>query len=361
MSRSQTFSVAWFGKKRPFEPGIVQEYSLQGVSEDFPADALQKFQRVVRRFRWDPCPTSEGGSSSSRFEPCIGIWSLPENRWLLVRFTDDGQDDRQRPHLLGAAAIVFDAAASKDPKGDLLGIATSAQWPAPPAGCEGSAPPIHLTWHSPDSAMLSQWRPAAADTEQPQVIFCSTQHTFHYEADPSENVFMLGRQGGTFQQASHRPSEAFENPPAQLPDSSRRPPWLTILSLVGMAVAIGSSVYLKRENSQLAARLNELEKRLADADVDIEKKKQEIQGLQEKAGKIARLNARIQDLEKDKQQLEKDNERLKNGLTAEDKQATERYDRVRAAIDELLAMRDTMNEKLNAILNALKRSDDDSP
>lgn len=348
VTRCQQLPVAVFGKRRPFEPGIVQEYSLLDVSDDFPPDLIHSFEATVRRFRW----RSQNEGVAHRFAPCTGIWQVDNHRWLVIRFTDEGQDDRQRPHLLHARGVVFDASKADNPQLELLGIATTPQWPEPQKTSDGCVSAAEISWQLPDQDQLRRWRETASCADPGLVTFYSSDDKFQYDCAPGEKAYWLGNKNAELLATAGRESHQSGRQPATSPRGKLGIfGWLilgtlTLTLLTGVArvsfsqgKAIRSAEDSKLlhdrtdERDDLKAKLAALSVKLATAEENLKREKQR--------------NAQLFD---ELQRSEDENRRLNEGLSPQDRRELDQYSQYENLLHDLQGMK----EKLEEIVATLK-------
>ena len=102
-----------FGKRKPFEDGVVREYEKLHIGENLSREALDLLDSLCRQFCWR-------GVGGGVWEPVLAVAALSNpSRMVLARILDDGPDNKNRPHLLRIEA--FEANLEKEKAKEYLG------------------------------------------------------------------------------------------------------------------------------------------------------------------------------------------------------------------------------------------------
>ncbi len=106
-----------FGKRKPFEEGLVREYERLHIGPKLSKDSLDALRHLCDSFSW------RGGAGPAIWEPVAAtiVFNNP-HRILICRILDDGSDNLGRPHLVRVEAVEInlEQAGERDAVGQLL-------------------------------------------------------------------------------------------------------------------------------------------------------------------------------------------------------------------------------------------------
>lgn len=112
MVNKQRFPTAVFGRK--MTESRIGSYALLGHSSDFPSDLLDAFESLHGFVRWI------NSGQVVRYPDCFGTLPLSNNRIIVARFLDVGEDSLDRPHTMRIEGILVE--------GDLIEELKTLNW-----------------------------------------------------------------------------------------------------------------------------------------------------------------------------------------------------------------------------------------
>jgi hypothetical protein len=80
-------------------------YAKQACHSDFQKKELEGFSNVKNEFEW---PKIFSGQSMYKYPSCYGIYCIENNRFLVIKFRDDGFDEINRPHTVAYEVALCD-------------------------------------------------------------------------------------------------------------------------------------------------------------------------------------------------------------------------------------------------------------
>lgn len=135
MVNKQRFPSAVFGRK--MTETRIGSYALLGHSSDFPSDLLDAFESLHGFVRWI------NSGQSVRYPDCFGTLPLSNNRIIVARFLDVGEDSLDRPHTMRIEGILVEGDLIEELKALNWQLFQSSRWHV---SNEGKEPSVELDW-----------------------------------------------------------------------------------------------------------------------------------------------------------------------------------------------------------------------